>query len=152
LEEDDARTDRLAFARELMQRPDDRLKLFVTATALRARRAHEDLFLEGAYVPLETSGPRGTHLCSFARVHQGSIAIVIVPRLVASLVGDRNAWSDTFVVVPDEIAEQIEERDAGLVDAFTRETRRLTRREGAHVLAAAEILRDFPLALLSMTA
>ncbi|MEO7096750.1 MAG: malto-oligosyltrehalose synthase, partial [Polyangiales bacterium] len=106
LEEDDARTDRLAFARELMQRPDDRLKLFVTATALRARRAQASLFLEGAYVPLETTGPRGTHLCAFARVHQGSIAIVIVPRLVASLVGDRNAWSDTFLVVPDEIAEQ----------------------------------------------
>jgi hypothetical protein len=39
-----------------------------------------------------------------------------------------------------------------LTDAFTGETRRLARREGAYVLAAAEILRDFPLALLSMTA
>ena len=148
----DARTDRLALARELMQRPDDRLKLFVTATTLRTRRALLPLFLEGSYVPLETVGPRGQHLCAFARVHQRSIAIVVAPRLVSSLVGDRNAWSDTFIVVHDEIAEQIEEGEATLVDAFTGEARRLTRREGAHVLPAAEILRDFPLALLSMSA
>ena len=152
LEEIDARTDRLTLARELMQSPDDRLKLFVTATALRTRRRLSPLFLEGAYVALETVGQRGQHVCAFARVHQGAVAIAVAPRLVASLVGDRNAWSDTFVVLPDEVAEQVEAREAGLSDAFTGEVRRLARREGAYVLSTAEILRDFPLALLSMTA
>jgi len=146
----DAHADRAAFARELAGRLDDpRAKLFVTARALRARRADPELFRDGAYVPLDVVGPRARHVVAFARVRERRVAIVVAPRLIAAVIGDRDAWSSSFVALPDEVAELI---DGGeLRDVFSGESRRAIAREGGTAFAVPELFADFPLTLLIRT-
>src|SRR5439155_21983726 len=92
---------------ELLERPgDDRLKLFATATMLRARRAAHDVFRCGRYEPLAVEGSAREHLFAFARILGQRQAIVAVPRLVATLKPDGEApvgavWRDTRIAVPD---------------------------------------------------
>jgi (1->4)-alpha-D-glucan 1-alpha-D-glucosylmutase len=121
--------------------------MFVTVRALRARRADPELFRDGAYVPLDVVGPRARHVVAFARVREGRVAIVIAPRLVASLIGDRSAWANTFVTLPDEVAELLEGEE--LKDVFAGAGRRAIPREGGTALAVTELFADFPLALLT---
>ena len=91
-------------------RADGRIKLCVTATALRARRADPDLYLHGDYLPLTVSGARAAHVFAFARVLEGRAVVVIVPRLTATLLQDpstppvgRRVWADTRVLLPESI-------------------------------------------------
>jgi (1->4)-alpha-D-glucan 1-alpha-D-glucosylmutase len=123
---------------------DGRIKLYVTATALRARRADPDLHLRGDYVGLAVTGQRAAHVFAFARVFEGRVAITIVPRLPATLLPDSAAspvgphvWRDTRVVLPEGIAEQ------AWTNVFTGE---MVVGEGH--LAVAEVLQRFPVALL----
>lgn len=149
LEEVDARQDRAALARELCSARDDaKLKLFVTSTALRTRREHARLFMDGDYVPLDAVGARARNVVAFARkLEDDEVAIVVAPRLVSSLVGERRAWDGTFVQLPDEIGDALESYES-MIDSFTGGDRVLLRREGARALSVAELFRDFPLALL----
>ena len=70
-------------------RADGRIKLYVTAAALRARRADPDLYLRGDYVPLPVAGTRAAHVFAFARAFgTGRAVVAIVPRLTATLLPD----------------------------------------------------------------
>jgi (1->4)-alpha-D-glucan 1-alpha-D-glucosylmutase len=51
-------------------------KLFVTWKALTFRRDHPDLFLDGDYLPLQTSSER---IVAYARVHRQEWVLVIIP-------------------------------------------------------------------------
>jgi (1->4)-alpha-D-glucan 1-alpha-D-glucosylmutase len=51
-------------------------KLFVTWKALQFRRAYPDLFLQGDYIPLQTSSQK---VLAFARVHKQQWVVVIAP-------------------------------------------------------------------------
>jgi (1->4)-alpha-D-glucan 1-alpha-D-glucosylmutase len=109
-----AESDSAAPIEELVKaRADGRIKLYVTSTALRARRSDLDLYRHGAYVPLAVTGARAAHVFAFARVQDGRASLTIVPRLTTSLVGDpaappvgREVWADTAVVLPATIPEQ----------------------------------------------
>jgi len=125
---------------------DPRAKLFVTTRALRARRADPGLFRDCAYVPLDVVGPRARHVVAFARVRDGRVAIVVAPRLMAAVIGDRAAWANTFVTLPDEVAELLEAHELG--DVFSGACRRAIPREGGTALAVPELFADFPLTLL----
>src|SRR5262245_30042509 len=46
---------------------DGRLKMYVTSRLLQLRRTHDNLFLEGEYVPLRVNGARSNHVIAFAR-------------------------------------------------------------------------------------
>jgi (1->4)-alpha-D-glucan 1-alpha-D-glucosylmutase len=125
-------------------RLDGRIKLYVIATALRARRAEGDLYLRGDYIPLAVTGPRAGHVFAFARQLEGRAAVVIVPRLTATLLHDpatapvgRRVWADTRVVLPDTISAQ------SWRDTFTDHAM-----PGGHI-DVAEALQRFPVALLS---
>jgi (1->4)-alpha-D-glucan 1-alpha-D-glucosylmutase len=157
---DVARSGRAALATELVtKRSDDRLKLYATATMLRYRREHADLFADGGYVGLEAEGARRHHVFAFARTpgtNDGDQAgttlsggiLVIVPRLVAGLVpdadippiGDR-VWSDTHVVLPaggpSTYRNVFTDRP---VDVVCEGTRALVR--------VAQIFESFPIAML----
>lgn len=109
---------------------DGRLKLYLTRTVLWLRRHHRDLFLRGGYLPLEVEGPLARHLVAFAR-HDASVrAVVLVPRLLASLVGASErplpsaiAWDETSVRVPAgwparwhcELTKEVVVGDAGVI-------------------------------------
>jgi (1->4)-alpha-D-glucan 1-alpha-D-glucosylmutase len=63
--------------------PDGRVKMFVTAKALRCRRGRRELFLKGSYAPLEVRGRWADRFVAFRRAHGGEQAIVVAPRLLA---------------------------------------------------------------------
>jgi (1->4)-alpha-D-glucan 1-alpha-D-glucosylmutase len=96
-------------ARELLETSQDgRIKLYLTERVLAFRRAHADLFAQGAYLPLGAQGSKHEHVCAFARVHRGKSAIVVAPRLVAKLAEgaerppiDEEVWRDTWLELPD---------------------------------------------------
>jgi (1->4)-alpha-D-glucan 1-alpha-D-glucosylmutase len=125
-------------------RADGRIKLYVTAAALRARRADADLYVHGDYRPLTVSGPRAAHVFAFARILERGAVVVIVPRLTATLLPEpatapvgRRVWADTRVMLPESLGAQ------GWRDAFTN-----------HALPdgqieVADALERFPVALLT---
>ncbi|HSK99626.1 MAG TPA: malto-oligosyltrehalose synthase [Rubrobacteraceae bacterium] len=123
-----------------------RLKLYLTWKALALRRASPDLFARGEYVPLETSGEHADRLVAFARHHEGEAAIMAAPRLFARLVEADgplllpapDAWSDTAVRLPAELAESTYR------NALTGEKVAT----GEASLPVRELLRSFPVALL----
>ena len=65
---------------------DGRIKLFVTSRGLNFRRDHDLLFLEGAYQPLQATGPNKEKVFAFVRHTNGAWAVTAVPRLVTNLV------------------------------------------------------------------
>ena len=90
---------------------DGRIKLFITAALLRARRRHRDALVEGEYLPLEVEGPRDAQVVAFARRHAGTALVTIVPRLASDLASgdeglrlDHGKWLDTRVRLPGPIA------------------------------------------------
>jgi (1->4)-alpha-D-glucan 1-alpha-D-glucosylmutase len=140
-----AKEDRAGLARELVETMvDGRIKLYLTALSLRFRRDRSDLFARGDYVPLDASGPRAGHAFCFLRTLAESCALVLVPRLMASLVVvpgtpplGEDVWGETGVALPEPFA------------GF-RWTSRLTGDtiEPASKLPAARVLGHFPVALL----
>jgi (1->4)-alpha-D-glucan 1-alpha-D-glucosylmutase len=91
--------------------PDGRIKLYVIYQTLRLRRAHEEVFARGEYVPLEAVGARRDHVCAFARSAGSQAVLVIVPRLVARL-GEGaerpplgpDVWGKTRLLLPPQLA------------------------------------------------
>jgi (1->4)-alpha-D-glucan 1-alpha-D-glucosylmutase len=132
-------------AAELLEhRTDGRVKLFVTARTLSARAAWRDVYEQGDYVPLQTSGSRGDHVFAFARRHGDAVAITCVPRLVASLIPDASGppigsvWGDTRI----ELAPVI---PAVYKDVFTGT---IVEPDEARTLSVAALFERFPVALL----
>jgi (1->4)-alpha-D-glucan 1-alpha-D-glucosylmutase len=138
-------SEREAFLRQLVANwPDGRLKMFLTACALRFRRRNAALFLHGEYEPLRTEGTDTDRLVAFARCQGSQAAIVAVPRLMSEKVltsadaDPREMWDDTRVVLPAHLA------DRGFRNLFT--GRSLQPAEGH--LPARAIFRACPVAVL----
>ncbi|WP_447975295.1 malto-oligosyltrehalose synthase [Nitrospira sp. Kam-Ns4a] len=132
---------------------DGRIKLYVTATALRYRRAQAALFREGEYVPLESGGPKRDHVCAFTRLHGERAAVVVVPRLVAGLAPEgavlpftEEVWGDTWIAVPSW-RPQSEYRNLFTDERLFSETT-----GDRQTLPVAKILGEFPVALLERLA
>jgi len=143
-------TDRRGLVRELLDgRPDGRIKLYVTATALNYRRANAPLFLEGEYVPLESQGNKKDHVCAFARIYQDQAVVAVVPRLVAGLMPDgktppigSDVWGDAWVTVPSW-------RSASRYrNIFTGEVLSTTATDDRQTLPLAQIVSEFPVGLI----
>lgn len=114
-----------AALRDAMARGDDP-KLRVTRAALALRRARPQAFLTGAYLPLPATGSAAAHLVSFGR---GEEVVVAVSRWTVRLA--ETGWGDTSLPLPPG-----------------RWTDRLSGRGWAGVVAAADLLADWPVVLL----
>jgi (1->4)-alpha-D-glucan 1-alpha-D-glucosylmutase len=124
---------------------DGRIKQHVIARTLALRRRHPDLFATGSYEPLEVVGSLSDHVVAFARRSGQESMIVVVPRLVAALLQDRElpcpaaaAWGDTHLALPPALADRrflnhLTERPVGKPSAG---------------LALAAALAELPIALL----
>jgi (1->4)-alpha-D-glucan 1-alpha-D-glucosylmutase len=77
---------------------DGRIKMYLTREALKFRKAHEDLFLQGEYIPLEIAGAWQDHVIAFARRLETRWTVVAVPRLIAKR--GREPWKDTRILYP----------------------------------------------------
>ena len=136
----------------LEHRTDGRIKMFVMARALAARAERREVYEQGAYVPLATSGGGRDSLFAFARVGAGrSYAITCVPRLFASLMPDasgppigRAIWNGTRVELPLGRVDP----NAALRDVFTGAELRAEQIDGRWTLPAAALFERLPVSLL----
>jgi (1->4)-alpha-D-glucan 1-alpha-D-glucosylmutase len=133
----------------LTHRADGRIKLWLTTQGLWYRRDHAELFRQGEYVPLQVSGAKREHLFAFARIHGDQAAVVVVPRLLTGVienptelpVGER-VWGDTKVTMPSW-------KEGSLYrNVLTGRQSGTLPDEGRQAIAAAEILRECPVALM----
>ena len=87
---------------------DGRIKQWLIARTLNARRQQPALFRHGDYQPLKVHGQHAERLIAFSRSHAGQMAITLVPRLTAPLLRDNDQplipppnWDDTLIDLPD---------------------------------------------------
>ena len=128
---------------DLLARPEDgRIKLFLIHRALQARRAHLELFQQGAYQQVTVIGGLKGHVVAFARERGDQRALVVTPRFSTGLIKDGEyplgeaVWQETRVLPPP--GSRLRWRDA-----LTGQTVR-----AEEALWLREALRDFPVALL----
>jgi (1->4)-alpha-D-glucan 1-alpha-D-glucosylmutase len=131
---------------------DGRIKLYLTDKALDFRRAHADIFLKGDYIPVEATGPKQDNLVAFCRRCEGTWALAVAPRWTTQLTSTQRAalsaraWLDTSLRLPD--GAPLSWRD--VLSGESMETQPLE--DGRIVLKACDLLRRFPVALLTNTA
>jgi (1->4)-alpha-D-glucan 1-alpha-D-glucosylmutase len=139
-----------ALARAMTVAKDDgRIKLYVTSRGLRCRRDHSGLLSRGDYLPVETAGSRGQHVCAFLRLREGLMALAAVPRLLAGLIPREGAlplgheiWQDTRLILPARAAGQ------RWHNLFTGTVITTGAQLGRPSLPVGDVFADFPVALL----
>ncbi|GGY71871.1 malto-oligosyltrehalose synthase [Cellvibrio zantedeschiae] len=97
-----------ATAHELIEHwQDGHIKQWLIARTLAARARHSELFRDGDYQPLTIEGEQADKVVAFMRRYLNDYAVVIVPRLTASLLADSTvphipvtAWGDTQILLP----------------------------------------------------
>jgi (1->4)-alpha-D-glucan 1-alpha-D-glucosylmutase len=136
-------------ASTLLENPEDgRIKLYLTWRTLCLRQEQPDLFQQGEYLPLAIEGEKANHVIAFARKSETSTVLVIAPRLVASLLNDIDVppvglriWEDTHILIPFcSCSEKCQ-------NVFTGEALELHKSNGHEMIAVANALADFPVAL-----
>jgi (1->4)-alpha-D-glucan 1-alpha-D-glucosylmutase len=117
--------------------------------ALMLRRDQPEVFAQGDYAPLEVHGAKWNHVVAYARIHEDSRVLTVVPRLTASLMGGdqrpplgEGVWTDTWMSVPDDTAEIVYR------NLYTGEILTPVEREGVAALNLKDVLARFPVALL----
>lgn len=127
---------------------DGRVKLFLTACALRLRRQFPNLFLHGHYAALEAAGSAADRVVALARLHGDECLIAVAPRLTARLLNSsrswplgRDVWQDTQIALPHMCAGRMR-------DLITSRTFEQLELPGRQAFAVADVLADFPVAFL----
>ena len=91
----------------LSTKEDGRIKLFLIYRALKAKKAHQEVFRSGSYLPLESAGIFRNHVIVFAWRYQRQWVLVIAPRFLSHLIKEggfplgRHVWQNTEVIMPD---------------------------------------------------
>jgi (1->4)-alpha-D-glucan 1-alpha-D-glucosylmutase len=135
----------------LLETPEDgRLKLHLIWKTLSLRQQQPDLFHRGEYLPLTVTGPKADHVIAFLRKSDSASALIVVPRLVASLLNDndidappigRRIWDDTNILLPScACSKQYR-------NALTGEVMDPTKTDGSTVIAVSDALAKLPVAL-----
>ena len=138
-----------AIASELLAAwPDGRLKMYVIWRALGYRRQHSVLFTEGEFIPLEVVGQQSEHVIAYLR-RQGKVQVIaIIPRWVAKIPASSDAaattdfWRGTNLLLPagSPIAWS---------NVFTVSSTEAKGGAGKLWIAVGDLLKDFPIALLT---
>lgn len=122
------------------------VKMFLIYKLLSARRRHRQIFEDGDYIPLTTTGSKSEHITAFARKSGKKIAIAIATRFVTSIIspaqlpiGD-SIWKDTSIIIPDETSNL-------WLNIITGE-----KIDNSKKLLVGHILSKFPVALLVLGA
>lgn len=134
--------------RELVtDREDGAAKLFLTWKTMNVRKEYRALFQKGSYSPLHVRGKKCEHVVAFAREFEGKTAIVVAPRLCATLLGDgqtlsdESLWRDTFL--------EIEQKNVSCHhNIFTGECIAANGDGKPQSVPVGAILRYFPVAVL----
>jgi len=93
-------------AEVLREWKDGRVKMMVTHKGLAFRRAYQQLYHHGTYLPLAVEGEAAEHLLAYAQHHDSAWGLTLVPRLLAKgqfsaeTLTDETFWGDTAVRLP----------------------------------------------------
>jgi (1->4)-alpha-D-glucan 1-alpha-D-glucosylmutase len=149
LQKQDNQRGRLNLIEDLLKHwQDGRIKLFLTSEALRFRRAHDALFLEGAYQSMQAVGPNEDNVFAFMRHTGKDWAITAVPRLVTRVVPagrqptGEDVWASNALRLPNGAPRE-------WVNVLTGEKLTVRASGRGSSLALAEIFGKFPVALLA---
>jgi (1->4)-alpha-D-glucan 1-alpha-D-glucosylmutase len=140
-------TDLVGLARSLLAtRENGRIKLYLTRQTLAFRHARPLLFERGEYRPLEAQGPLSEHVCAFARVGDGGVALTVVPRHLAKRQVDEppvgpDCWDNTWLPIPDDLGARFR-------NVLTGELLEVAPTAEGRGLALGRVLANFPVALL----
>ena len=124
------------------------IKLYLTWKALNFRRAHREVFSEGVYLPLESTGKRKENVCAFARRRGQSWAVVAVPRMVTQLVEvgrfplRKAVWGVDGLRLPRDSPQR-------WVNVLTGESVEAASAKRQKLLRLRSLFRSFPVALLT---
>jgi (1->4)-alpha-D-glucan 1-alpha-D-glucosylmutase len=127
----------------LSTKEDGRIKLFLICRALKARKENLEVFQRGAYLPLAVGGKCKDHVIAFARKTENTWAITAAPRFLTALVKegeyplDKQVWEDTHISLPEGAPPAWKNAITAKVIS------------GEHTLHIGDILKHFPVALLS---
>lgn len=129
----------------LAARADGRIKQFVIERLLRLREREPALFREGDYMPIKAAGRQAAHVVAFARRHNDSVCVIVVPRLLTALAADGqpplgDVWRGTELLLPRRM------RGRDWRDEISGGT--LGRPD--NTLALPEVFRVLPVAVLSL--
>jgi (1->4)-alpha-D-glucan 1-alpha-D-glucosylmutase len=129
--------------RELVEHwPDGCIKLYLIRKALHFRRDHTDLFRDGEFVPLQTTGVNARNVSAFLRRHGNSWALAAVPRWLSQVTAKGNRgfdWGDTKLKLPSD-------SPADWKSVLTQTQLTLRNDAGAPQLMAGDLLQEFPVA------
>jgi (1->4)-alpha-D-glucan 1-alpha-D-glucosylmutase len=147
LQQKEARSPATLLFRLLSRWRDGAIKLFVTYKALNFRRRLPELFGEGEYLPLESSGKLDRHIVACARRRAESWVVAVVPRFCSQLTPAGKpplgpVWGTEILPLPAGAPEVWE-------NIFTQATIRVAPGNSLRGLPLAEIFRSLPLALLA---
>jgi (1->4)-alpha-D-glucan 1-alpha-D-glucosylmutase len=130
------------FLEELFWHPKDgHIKLFLTYKLLSARKMHRQIFEDGDYLPIDTTGSQKEHVIAFARRFEKRIAITIATRFFTSLINPaqlptgEQIWEDTKIILPESTSNL-------WLNAITGQEVR-----NSNELSIGYILKKFPVAL-----
>ena len=132
----------------LAQWPDGRVKLFVTAAGLRARRRLGDVFVRGGYLPLDSEPHGVASVVAFARILPDRSAIIATARHTAELIEQRDAlpvadaWAGHRIPLPDHPGM------SGFTDVLTGRLVEVHRTSGFPYLETADVFALLPAAVL----
>jgi (1->4)-alpha-D-glucan 1-alpha-D-glucosylmutase len=125
------------------------IKMYLTTTALHARKRHPQLFLEGTYLPLEARGAQATHVCGFIRQDHTHSCLTVFPRFLTSLLPDpttyplgESVWGDSWITLPSEM------HNHSFHNILTREIVTPQNHSGMLGLRLSILFQHFPFALL----
>jgi (1->4)-alpha-D-glucan 1-alpha-D-glucosylmutase len=145
----DKNGDACALLDRLNQSPENgALKLYVTSRALRFRREHPELFLQGRYNPLKIIGRRHKHVIAFARVLGGDRVIAVAGRFFAGFLAQSgwplpcHVWEGTDLLLGDKVGT------AKFRDVFTQKEIVATRGAEGWRIPVSEVFHQIPIALL----
>jgi (1->4)-alpha-D-glucan 1-alpha-D-glucosylmutase len=122
---------------------DHRIKQFLIARVLAARRDLPDLFSKGSYNPLEIVGAAAENFIGFARVLDGVAAIILFCRFTAQLFGRGDPQNISRLLRKDERLLVPPELQGIFMDALRDEHISI-----GHEVDLKRILRHLPVALL----
>ena len=85
---------------------DARIKMYVTAQALRFRMRNATLFTAGSYEPVYVTGEHADRVVAFARRHENRVVMLVVPRITAEIAPPEMlpigaVWGDTRLDLAD---------------------------------------------------
>ena len=126
---------------------DGRIKLYLLEKLLNFRRAHQELFVVGDYIPLAAAGESASALCAFARRSDQAWVVAAAPRLIGAMVYrgklplGAEAWGETVLPLPAAAPGR-------WVDIITGNEVETAGTAPANALALSDVLKNFPVALL----